>query len=171
MRNKHCSYCGVKFDVSLSYPRQCMGCNEITYVNPAPVVETLVPVESGLLVVRRNIEPKLGCLSIPGGYMNMGETWQQGCCRELHEEAGLVVHHLDITLFDVMTGSNGHVLIFGLAPWRPMFDYTKLKHDREVSEITIIYEDFHQFEDLAFPTHTSVARKYFKETNGGLLRP
>lgn len=171
MRNAHCSHCGVKFNVSMPFPRQCGGCKEITYINPAPVVEILVPVGEGLLVIRRNIEPKLGQLAIPGGYMNMGETWQKGCSRELQEETGLVVRPEEITLFDVQTGSNGHLLVFGLAPCHDTLDVSRLKHDHEVSEITVIYQDHFQFEDLAFPTHTAVARKYFEATNGGLLYP
>lgn len=169
MRNAHCSHCGTKFNVAVAFPRQCGGCKEYTYVNPAPVVETLVPVGEGLLVIRRNIEPKLGLLAIPGGYMNVGETWQQGCARELLEETGLRVRAENISLFDVQTGSNGTLLVFGIAPRQSsLLDLSKLKHDREVSEVTVINQDYFQFEDLAFPTHTAVARKYFEETNGGL---
>jgi ADP-ribose pyrophosphatase YjhB (NUDIX family) len=44
-----------------------------------------------VLLVRRNIEPQIGQLALPGGYMNLGETWQQAGARELFEETGTII--------------------------------------------------------------------------------
>jgi ADP-ribose pyrophosphatase YjhB (NUDIX family) len=46
-------------------------------LNPVPLVATLVPVDNGLLVVRRGIQPGRGRLALRGGYINLGETWQE----------------------------------------------------------------------------------------------
>jgi len=37
----------------------------------------LIPVHDGLLFVRRGIEPRKGKLALPGGFINLGETWQE----------------------------------------------------------------------------------------------
>jgi ADP-ribose pyrophosphatase YjhB (NUDIX family) len=46
---------------------------------------------SRLLLIRRGQEPSLGRWSVPGGRCLPGETHEQACVREVHEETGLVV--------------------------------------------------------------------------------
>ena len=120
---------------------------------------TLVPVGEGLLVVRRNIEPKKGHLCLPGGFMNDGESWQEACARELKEETSLIFRPSSITLFDVLSSSNNqHLLVFGLAPKLEGVNFEALEYDHEVSEVTLVHKNF---EELAFPTHTEVAGRFF----------
>lgn len=141
------------------YPRACDTCGQVTYANPTPVAVTLLPANDGLVVVRRNIEPKKGQLALPGGFMNLGETWQKACSRELEEETGLIAHPDDIQLFDVVSVPNGNLLVFGFAPKITNLNLSTLKHDHEVSEVAVIREDF---VELAFPTHTQMAREWFR---------
>ena len=47
--------------------------------------------EKLLLVVRRGKEPAKGTLDLPGGFSDMGETSEEGVCREVLEETGLRV--------------------------------------------------------------------------------
>ena len=56
-RNSHCSYCGHPFSPHQPWPRTCANCGEISFQNPAPVAVVLVPIDGGLLAVRRGIEP------------------------------------------------------------------------------------------------------------------
>jgi ADP-ribose pyrophosphatase YjhB (NUDIX family) len=44
-----------------------------------------------LLVILRSQEPAAGTWSLPGGRVDPGETPEQACIREVHEETGLVV--------------------------------------------------------------------------------
>ena len=67
----------------------CNACGEIHYENPLNVVGTL-PVweEDGrVLLCRRAIEPRRGFWTLPAGYMEMGETVEEGARREAWEEA------------------------------------------------------------------------------------
>ncbi len=89
--NSCCSYCGERFPAGALWPITCRSCANTNYLNPIPVVVLLVPVGNGLVVARRNIEPQRGTLVLPGGYLDLGETWQEGAARELFEETGIRV--------------------------------------------------------------------------------
>src|SRR5690242_7398215 len=88
-KNSHCSYCGAAFDEDQPWPRLCANCGHRSYLNPAPVSVVLVPVDDGLLVVRRGIMPRQGMLALPGGFINAGESWQEAGAREVREETGV----------------------------------------------------------------------------------
>src|SRR5512134_771964 len=113
-RNAHCSYCGARYDEQQPWPRTCASCGVESYLNPAPVAVMLVPVDGGLLTVRRAIPPRIGELALPGGFINLGETWQQAAARELLEETGVVVDPGAIGLHTVLSPPDGaFVLVFG----------------------------------------------------------
>ena len=40
-----------------------------------------------MLLCRRNIEPRYGLWTLPAGFMELGETTEQGAARETVEEA------------------------------------------------------------------------------------
>src|SRR6187402_854244 len=70
MLHVHCSHCGLVWPADLPWPRVCAGCGETTWSNPLPVAVVLLPVKSGdgqtgLVVVRRDIEPFRGELALP----------------------------------------------------------------------------------------------------------
>ena len=93
MRMKFCSHCGA----SLSYripsgddrPRHvCDNCGTVHYENPKVVVGCIPVWENKLLLCRRAIEPGFGKWTLPAGYLENGETAEQGAVRETYEETG-----------------------------------------------------------------------------------
>lgn len=156
-RNSFCSYCGTAFAEGATYPRQCTGCGSFTYLNPLPVAVILLPVDDGLLLIRRNIEPRKGMLALPGGFINYGESWTAAAARELFEETGVVISGDEVKLFDVLSTPDGTVLIFGLAQPRQWDSIEKFIPNDETDEMTILREPA----ELAFPLHTKVANKFF----------
>lgn len=76
-KDSFCSFCGAQHTDEV-YPKNCKNCQIITYLNPLPVAVVLLPVENELLVIRRNIPP-VGRLALPGGFIEVGETWQKAC--------------------------------------------------------------------------------------------
>ena len=66
--------------------------------NPVPAVDFLISKDenSKILLVRRKNDPFKGMLSIPGGFMNQGETAEEAMIREAKEETSLVVEPIAI---------------------------------------------------------------------------
>jgi NADH pyrophosphatase NudC (nudix superfamily) len=87
--NTFCSHCGLKFAEQKTYPRKCFHCGNDTYRNPIPVAVGIIPVltdnEIGILVLQRGNEPGFKEWGMPGGYLEYGETWQEGLSREVKE--------------------------------------------------------------------------------------
>ncbi|MEI7713770.1 MAG: NUDIX hydrolase [Rhodospirillales bacterium] len=65
----------------------CVDCGHIAYVNPKVVVGSVVMSGSAVLLCRRAIEPRRGYWTLPAGYMELGETLEEGAAREAMEEA------------------------------------------------------------------------------------
>lgn len=156
-KHAHCSYCGSRYVDNQPWPRLCKGCGETSFINPAPVAVILLPVDDGLLLIRRGIEPHRGKLALPGGYVDWGETWQQAGAREVREETGIIISPDELRQRAVHSALPGLVLIFGEALPRkshslPPFDITD-----ETTERLVISEPI----ELAFPLHNDVARDWF----------
>ena len=91
---KYCSHCGAHVsrripvdDDRLRYT--CDSCGMIHYENPKMVVGTIPLFESEILLCRRAIEPCRGLWTLPAGYLENGETIEEGARRETEEEAGI----------------------------------------------------------------------------------
>jgi len=65
----------------------CADCGHIAYENPKIVVGTVVVYDGKVLLCRRAIEPRRGFWTLPAGYMELGETLEEGAAREAMEEA------------------------------------------------------------------------------------
>jgi ADP-ribose pyrophosphatase YjhB (NUDIX family) len=155
MKDAHCSHCGAAFPAGAGWPRACAACGATSYRNPLPVAVVLVPVDGGLLTVRRAIEPRRGELALPGGFINEGESWQQAGAREVLEETGVAIDPAGIVDFRVRSAPDGTLLVFGEA--RPLSAVPSLARNPEVSELVVVRTP----RTLAFPLHTEVAAEWF----------
>ena len=155
-KNSHCSFCGSRFTATGTWPRRCRSCGNKTYLNLVPVVVVLVPVADGIVVIRRNTEPQKGTLTLPGGYIDQGETWQEAGKRELREETGIEIAGSDLRLYDVMNGLDGTLVVFGLAAKQPLA-CLKPFTSAETQEVVLIEKPI----ELGFSMHTRVVRRYF----------
>jgi len=160
-KHSHCTYCGAPFPPGLHWPRKCTCCHNTSYLNPLPVAVVLLPVDDGVIVIRRNIEPQKGTLTLPGGYIDIGETWQEGARRELFEETGIDVPADEITLYDVMNGLDNTLVVFGLAA-KQGIDVYKPFSSAETQEVVLIHGPI----ELGFTMHTLVVKRYFESSCG-----
>ncbi|NJN99543.1 MAG: NUDIX domain-containing protein [Anaerolineales bacterium] len=158
-KNAHCSYCGHPFEARQAWPRTCANCGQTSFLNPLPVAILLLPVDNGLLVVRREIPPQQGWLALPGGFINFDETWQAAAARELFEETGVTITPADIRDFCTLSGREGYILVFGVGPALTAADLPPFEPNEEASERLVITGPT----DLAFPTHTEAAARFFQK--------
>ena len=156
-KNQYCSFCGVRFVDGLGWPRTCAACKNTSYINPLPVGVALVSIGKGLLVVRRAIPPKIGELALPGGFIDVGESWRTAIARELFEETGITTAVDRISFFESLSSPGGHLLIFGCCQAIPHLpDFTPNSETQELAVLSSAAE-------LAFPLHTEVVARYFDQ--------
>jgi ADP-ribose pyrophosphatase YjhB (NUDIX family) len=118
----------------------------------------LLPVDGGLLLVRRGIEPGKGKLALPGGYVDHGETWQEAGAREVREETGILVSPDELAPFDVLSAPDGTLLVFGLSKKkRAEASLPPFAPTNETTERVIV----RKAETTAFSLHTQILTRYF----------
>lgn len=170
--HSYCHACGHLYDLDPEvWPKVCGRCDVVTYRNPTPaaflVVETS---DGGVVVIRRRFDPGAGLLALPGGYVEVGETWEQAAFREFEEETGRKVEG-EVALGGVQLSSHGStLLIFGhLKPKVLSQDFFGLPPTIEATEICVVYESM----ELAFTSHTKKLQQTLKvnamQRTSGLL--
>jgi ADP-ribose pyrophosphatase YjhB (NUDIX family) len=69
----------------------CDACGFVAYSNPKVVVGSVLLEGGRVLLCRRAIEPRHGFWTLPAGYLEHGETLEEGAAREAEEEAGAAI--------------------------------------------------------------------------------
>ncbi|MFN2354225.1 MAG: NUDIX hydrolase [Desulfopila sp.] len=97
---KYCSNCSGEMHLRTpdddDRPRYvCDNCNTIHYENPKMVVGAIPVIDEKVLLCRRAIEPCHGKWTLPAGYLENGETVEQGARRETREEACAVLDDME----------------------------------------------------------------------------
>lgn len=89
----HCPKCGSEhFVINNAKSKKCENCGFVYYFNScAATVALILNEKNELLVCRRAKDPAKGTLDLPGGFIDMYETGEEGVAREVLEETGLVV--------------------------------------------------------------------------------
>ena len=87
----YCHGCGGQLVAEGSEHPVCSTCGRIHYLDPKVAAAAIVPMEGGIVLVRRAIEPAYGMWSFPSGYVNRGEKVESAVEREVMEECGLDV--------------------------------------------------------------------------------
>ena len=88
----------------------CDACQTIHYENPRTVVGTIPLWNDQILLCKRAIEPRLGYWTLPAGFLENGESAQDGAVRETQEEAGASVTNLKLySMIDVIPANQIHL--------------------------------------------------------------
>lgn len=93
---RFCPCCGSEhFEVNNVKSKHCSDCGFTYYANPSSATAAFIIRGGELLVARRGKEPAKGTLDLPGGFVDMDETAEEGMSREILEETGLTAVRMD----------------------------------------------------------------------------
>lgn len=128
----------------------CADCGHIDYQNPKVVVGTVVVSDNKVLMCRRAIEPRRGFWTLPAGYLELGETLEEGAAREAMEEAtaGISIDGI-LAVFSVARIGQVQVIFRGrfAGPEAPRY-----AAGPESLEVGLFAWDDIPWNDIAFPT-------------------
>jgi ADP-ribose pyrophosphatase YjhB (NUDIX family) len=162
-----CRHCGhaVEHKVPPDDNREravCPSCNTIHYQNPLNVVGTVPVWDDQVLLCKRAIEPRYGLWTLPAGFMELGETTEQGALRETDEESGAQVRLEG--LFTVLNVTRvGQVHLF----YRATMTSPHLNPGNETLEARLFREDEVPWDELAFHTVRETLLRFFDDRRRG----
>ncbi len=92
----------------------CAECGYVRYDNPKVIVGAVCTWEDRYLLVRRAIPPREGMWCLPSGFLELGESTQEGAAREVWEEARAKVELTDLlALYNLPHISQVHLVYRG----------------------------------------------------------
>jgi ADP-ribose pyrophosphatase YjhB (NUDIX family) len=164
---KFCSECAQP--ISQSVPEGdnrlryvCLNCDTIHYQNPRIVAGTLPTYQGQVLLCKRAIEPRKGYWTLPAGFMENGETTEEGALRETLEEANARIHNPHLyTMIAVPHISQVHIFFHG-----ELADLN-FSSGPESLEVELFNEADIPWKELAFPTVSTTLRRYFSDRKSG----
>jgi ADP-ribose pyrophosphatase YjhB (NUDIX family) len=162
-----CSECGAQ--VSLQLPpgdnrlrHICSVCGTIHYHNPKMVVGCIPEWHDKILLCRRAIEPRYGLWTLPGGFMENGETVDEGAIRETLEEAGAHVDQLELHTMISLPDINQVYLMF-----RARLCDLDFHPGEESLEVALFSEAEIPWQEIAFRTIHNTLETYFADRRLG----
>lgn len=165
---KYCSDCGQATVIEIpegdSFPRSvCSACRTIHYRNPLVVVGCVPEWEGKLLLCKRAIEPRLGYWTAPAGFLELGETLEEGAARETREEACAKVEIGSmLAVASVRHTNQVHIM------YRARLLDGKFSAGAESQEVRLFSPDEIPWEDLAFRSITFSLKKWLADPQGGV---
>lgn len=140
----------------------CPSCGHIQYVNPLNVVGTLPIWGDQVLLCKRNIEPRKGFWTLPAGFMELGETTEEGARRETDEEAGARVELQGLyCVFNVVSAGQVHLF------YRARLLDTDFNPGPESMEVQLFSEADIPWSDLAFRTVKQALQRFYGDRTSG----
>jgi ADP-ribose pyrophosphatase YjhB (NUDIX family) len=126
------------------------------------VVGCLPEWQDRLLLCRRAIEPRYGLWTLPAGFMELGETLQEGAARETLEEAGAQVEMGELyTLFNLPHINQVYLL------FRSRLLELDFAPGTESLEVALFREQEVPWMDIAFPVIRETLWLYFRDRARG----
>ena len=164
---KYCANCSAELSIEVpegdNLPRHvCKQCDSIFYSNPKIVAGCLPIFEDKVLLCKRAIEPRLGFWTLPAGFMENGESTEEGALRETWEETRAEVDIIKLYTLSSIVHVNQVQLIY-LAK----MDKAEFSTTNESTEVELFSEAQIPWEALAFPTIKNALMYYFQDRKEG----
>ena len=158
----YCSTCNNKNEFSAIEGQiryHCLDCGIIHYQNPKPTATLICIRDNDILLVKRAFNPAKGSWSLPGGFIELGETPEDAAMRELKEETNL--NGKVIKLLGHCSHFNsvfGDILLIGLQMKINNWDSLKAGDDAEDVE----FFNLNDCPNFAFECHQKIVSYYVK---------
>jgi ADP-ribose pyrophosphatase YjhB (NUDIX family) len=165
-----CSHCGERVQQRIPpgdhLPRfVCDACGTIHYQNPRIIAGCVLDVDGNILLCRRAIEPRRGFWTVPAGFMENGETLQQGAAREAYEEALAEVEIGSLLAIANVTRAHQVHVFFRARLRSPAFG-----PGPESLEVRLFTPSEIPWADIAFPSTVFSLERYLEDRAAGLER-
>lgn len=143
----------------------CGHCGFVDYKNPKIVVGSIASHEGRILLCRRAIEPRRGYWTLPAGYLELGESAEDGARREAWEEArARLVLDATLAVYSVPRISQVQIM------FRARLETPDFAAGPESLEVALVAWEKIPWADIAFPT-VGWALRHWKEVEGAARFP
>ena len=138
----------------------CGHCGFVDYRNPKIVVGSVATLNEEILLCRRAIEPRKGFWTLPAGYLELGESVEDGARREAWEEARarLALERV-LAVYSVELISQVQIM------FRARLEDPAIAPGPESLEVGMFAWDRVPWGEIAFPT-VGWALRHWRETAG-----
>ncbi|MBA7505985.1 NADH pyrophosphatase [subsurface metagenome] len=88
----YCPICATSLQMGMIEGRKrkyCPKCDFVDYKNPLPVALAVAVKDKRFLLIKRGLPPRKGMWGAASGFIEIGETPEEACLRELKEETGV----------------------------------------------------------------------------------
>ncbi|MBM4274199.1 MAG: NUDIX hydrolase [Deltaproteobacteria bacterium] len=138
----------------------CKVCEFIFYIDPKLAAIALVPLDGGLVMVRRSIEPGYGLWVVPGGFVDAGEPVEETVVRETWEETFLRVKV--VRLLNLYSYQNHRTVV---AAYLTQYLAGELSPGDETLEAQVFGLKEIPWEKIAFQSTRDAIKDYLKIAN------
>ena len=135
----------------------CVECGSVLFLDPKVAACTICPLDGGVVLVRRGIEPAYGKWVIPGGHVDRGEEVAAAAVRETREETCLEVIVRELVNVYSYAG-NAVVVVVYIAK----VVGGRLQAGDETLEARVFAPSAIPWEDLAFVSTADALRDYLR---------
>jgi ADP-ribose pyrophosphatase YjhB (NUDIX family) len=168
---KYCGSCGALVEIRVpagdSRERHvCTRCGEIHYLNPKLVTGCIPAWDDKVLLCRRAIEPRQGLWTLPAGFMENGESCQEGAARETLEEANARVRIRQLYATFNLPHIDQVYLLF-----RAELLDLEFSPGEESLEVALFGEEEIPWSELAFPVVRETLKFFFEDRRRGTYLP
>jgi ADP-ribose pyrophosphatase YjhB (NUDIX family) len=160
---KFCTACGSptrqKIPVDDDHVRSiCTNCGQIHYNNPKMVVGCIPELNGQVLLCKRNIEPGKGKWTLPAGYLENGESVQEGAMRETLEETMANVQIIEpYRLFNIVFVDQIYFM------FRAQLLSDTFGPTNESTDVQLFHEKNIPWDNIAFKVIKQTLEHYFQD--------
>lgn len=144
----------------------CDHCGLIHYDNPKIVVGSVVTYEEKFLLCKRAIEPRKGFWTLPAGFMEHGESVEEGACREAREEANVEIRIRDVlAIYSIPRIAQVQIM------YRAEMERAEFSPGVESLDVALFDWDDIPWDELAFPSVHWALRQFHQVADRSVITP